>query len=226
LRALYNKAIKRRLIPRELYPFEEYKVSALRGEKNKRALTADDFKKIRDIDLSDNPPLLEAQRYFLFSFFARGMNFADLMLLKWTDIVGGRIHYTRSKTKGRFSIEVTDELQQLLDFFKAQNRNTDYVFPILLHHDLTAKQILERKHKVLARVNRKLKEIAKLAGVEEHLTSYVARHSFATILKKMGTSTDAISELMGHADVKITMTYLKGFDPDYLDKESRKLSML
>ena len=154
------------------------------------------------------------------------MNFADLMLLKWTDIVAGRIHYTRSKTKGKFSIEITDELQELLDIFKAQNRNTKYVFPILLHNDLTPKQIVERKHKVLARVNRKLKELAKLAGVEEHITSYVARHSFATILKKMGTSVEAISELMGHSDVQITMTYLKEFDTDFLDQESRKLSML
>ena len=226
LRALFNKAIKRKLIPRELYPFEHYKISALKVQKKKRALSIEDFKKIKELDLSENPPLMEAKNYFLFSFYCRGINFADMMTLKWTDIVDNRICYTRSKTKGEFDIEVTDELQHFLDFYKNQNRDSGYVFPILLHNDLTPKQILERRHKVLARVNKKLKEVAKLAGVEKHLTFYVARHSFATILKQLGTSTDAISELMGHTDVLTTMTYLKEFDSSLLDQESRKLSML
>ena len=226
LRALFNKAINRKLIPQELYPFKGYKISKLKAKKNKRALTIEDFKKIRDLDLSDNPNLIEAKHYFLFSFYTRGMNFIDMMKLKWSDITDGRIYYIRSKTKGEFSIEITDETQQILDYYKAQNRDTVYVFPILLNNDLTAKQILERKHKVLARINKKLKEIAKLAGVEKHLTSYVSRHSFATILKQIGTSTDVISELMGHSDVQVTMTYLKEFDTDFLDKESRKLSLL
>ena len=76
---------------------------------------------------------------------------------------------------------------------------------------------------MLSRYNRKLKEIGKICNVEKPLTSYIARHSFATILKQMGTSTDVISELMGHSDVQITMTYLKEFDNDVLDAENRKL---
>nr|WP_321221359.1 site-specific integrase [uncultured Psychroserpens sp.] len=223
LRALFNKAINRGLISQDLYPFKRYKISKLKLNKNKRALTIDEFKRIRDLDLSSHPHLQEAHNYFMFSFYTRGMNFIDLLKLKWTDIQNGRIHYTRSKTKGQFSIEIIKNVQEILNFYKAQNRDTDYVFPILLSNEMTPKQIDNRKHKVLQRVNFRLKEIGHLANVETKLTSYVARHSMATILKQMGTSTDIISEIMGHSDVQVTMTYLKEFDNDILDKENKKL---
>ncbi|NGF75788.1 site-specific integrase [Fluviicola sp. SGL-29] len=223
LRAILNKAISRKIINRDLYPFGEYKIARLKTNPNKRALSIEDFKKIREVDLSERPDLLEAYNYFMFSFYARGINFVDILKLKWSNIQDGRIYYTRSKTKGQFSIEITEKVQEILDYYKAQNRLTEYVFPILLRNDLTPKQIENRRHKVLSRFNRKLQEIAKIAGVEKRITSYVARHSFATILKQMGTSTDVISELMGHSDVQVTISYLKEFDNEVLDNENRKL---
>ena len=223
LRAIFNRAIGRKMISQEIYPFRDYKISKLKPVSNKRALSLEDFKRIRDLDLTENPYLIDTHNYFMFSFYARGMNFVDMMKLKWTDIQDGRIYYTRSKTKGKFSIEVTPKLQEMLDYYKSQNRPTEYVFPILLKSDLTPQQIAYRKHKVIGNCNRKLKEIAKLAKIEKRLTTYVARHSYATILKQMGTSTDVISELLGHSDVQVTMTYLKEFENDVLDKASRKL---
>ena len=223
VRALFNKAISRGIISQDLYPFKFYKISKLKSKKNKRALKINEFKKIKGLGLSKRPDLVEAHDYFLFSFYTRGMNFVDMMKLKWADIQGGRIRYTRSKTKGQFNIEITGKVQEILDYYKSQNRLTEYVFPILLDNDLTPQQIANRKHKVLSRYNKKLKEIRELAGIESPLTSYVARHSFATILKQKGASTDVISELMGHSDVQVTMTYLKEFDNEILDKENRKL---
>lgn len=223
LRALFNTAIRRKLINRDLYPFEEYKVSKLKAAKNKRALSMGDFVKFRDVDLSERPDLIEAYMYFMFSVYTRGMNFVDMMKLKWTDIKDGRIYYTRSKTKGHFDIEITEKVQEILDYYSSQNRTTSYVFPILLNDDLTPQQKQNRKHKVLARFNRKLKEIAKIAEIGKNLTSYVARHSYATLLKQKGATTDEISELLGHSDVQITMTYLKEFDNTVLDEANRKL---
>jgi len=223
LRALFNTSIRRKIINRELYPFGEYKISKLKTKKNKKALSVEDFKKFRDVNLSNHPCLIEAYNYSMFSFYTRGMNFIDMMFLKWSDIQDGRIYYTRSKTKGQFNIEVTEKVQEILDYYKSQNRPTQYVFPIILKEDLTLKQIAARKHKVLSRYNKKLKKISKIAGIEKDISSYTFRHSFATILKQIGTSTDVISELMGHTDVQITMTYLKEFDKEILDNENRKL---
>lgn len=221
-KALYNKARIRKLIPKEPYPFEDYNISKLKSNIPKRALTIDEFKKIRDVDLTNRPHLINAYNYFMFSIFTRGMNFKDLMLLKWSNIQNNRIYYTRSKTNGKFNIEIIENAERIVSFYRAQNRPTEYVFPILLHDKLTAKQIFYRKQKVLKAYNSGLKEIAKLAGVETKLTSYVARHSFATILKMQGTSVEKISEMMGHADVNITMSYLKEFSNEALDIENRK----
>lgn len=223
IRAIFNKAINRKIISQDIYPFKYYKVSKLKAKPNKRALTVEDFKKLKDVDLSQFPHLMEAYNYFMFSFYTRGMNFVDMMYLKKSHIVNDRIYYTRAKTKGRFNIEIVDKAQEIIDFYKDKTQNTSYVFPILLSDNMTPKQIEYRKHKVLGRYNRKLGEIAKIAGVESHVTSYVARHSFATILKKKGTSTDLISELMGHSNVQITMTYLKDFDDEELDRANRTL---
>lgn len=221
LRSLFNKARKRKLIPKEPYPFEDYKISKLKSESNKIAMDLKEFEKFKKVDLTAHPELQEAHNYFLFSIYARGINFQDMMHLKWSDIRNGRISYIRSKTKGKINLEIIPPAQRILDYYKAQNKSTQYVFPILLDDNLTHQQIANRKHKVLSRYNKKLKEIAKLAGIEKNLSSYVARHSFATILKMSGSSIEKISEMMGHSDVSITMAYLKEFSNEDLDKENR-----
>lgn len=226
LRALLNIAIKRKVMLKDNYPFHSYKISKLKQENNKISLSIDEFKKIKNVDLTKAPELLETYYFFMFSIYARGMNFADMAKLKWTDISNNRIYYKRSKTKHSFNLEITENIQDILDYFKKHKRNSGYVFPILFKDDLTPKQIANRKHKVLSRFNRDLKQLASLANIDKNLTSYVARHSFATILKNLGSSVEVISEMMGHSDVKITMNYLKDFENDILDNEMRKLENL
>jgi integrase/recombinase XerD len=222
LRAIFNKARKRKIIPKEPYPFDDYKVSKLKSNASKRALSIEEFKKIRDVGLENHPHLIESHNYFMFSIYTRGMNFKDMMHLKWSDIQYNRIHYIRSKTKGKFNLEIIGNAQSILNYYKAQNRPTEYVFPILLSENLTPQQLHNRKQKILKRYNLRLKEIAELVGVKTRLTTYVARHSFATILKMSGTPIEKISEMMGHADVGITMSYLKEFSNEDLDIENRK----
>lgn len=221
-RAVFNKARKRKIIPKEMYPFEDYKISKLKTEARKIALSIDEFKKIKNADLSNHPGLIEGYNYFMFSVYSRGMNFKDMMTLKWSDIQNNRIYYIRSKTKGKLNLEIIPALQEILDYYKAQNRQTDFVFPILLKEDLTPTQIENRHHKVLRRYNSKLKKIAEIVGINKLPTSYAARHSFATILKMSGTPIEKISEMMGHTDVSITISYLKEFSNEDLDKENRK----
>lgn len=223
LRALYNKAISRNIVSKESYPFTTYKVSKLKGKKNKKSLAVEEFRKIRDLDLTKYPELLEAYNYFMFSIYTRGMNFQDMMLLKWSNIQDGRIFYTRSKTKSQFNIDINIKVKEILNFYKSQNRQSEYIFPILLKDDLSPLQIANRKHKVISRYNSKLKKIGILAQIEKPLSSYVARHSFATLLKNSGTSIDKISEMMGHSNVEITMSYLKDFESEILDIENQKL---
>lgn len=223
LRLLMNIAIKRKVMNRKNYPFESYKISKLKADNNKRSLSIDNFKKFRDVDLSGNPDLIDSHNYFLFSIYARGMNFTDMAFLKWENIQHDRIFYKRSKTKHNFNIEINSKMKEILKYYKDQRRNTEYVFPILLSDNLTPKQIANRKHKVISKHNKNLKRIGELANIDTPITTYVARHSFATILKFSGTSVDKISELMGHSNVDITNSYLKDFENEDLDREVSKL---
>jgi len=214
LRALVNKAISRKLISKDLYSFDEYKISKLKPTLNKRALSIDEFKRIRDLDLTNYPHLVDAHNYFMFSFYARGINFVDMMKLRWPDIQDNKLYYIRSKTKGNFKMEVNERMQEILDYYKALERPTNYVFPILLRENLTSQQIEDRKEKVLKRINSRLITIAELAAVDKHITTYTARHSYATILKFKGVSVSEISESMGHKELGTTEIYLKSFDTE------------
>lgn len=217
IRALYNFAIERKIAKEQDYPFKIYKVSKLKGKNLKKALTLDEVLKIRDLDLNKYPSLTNTRNYFIFSFYTRGMNFADMMKLEWADTDHDKIYYTRSKTKGHFKIKILSPVREILDFYKEFSIGTKYVFPILLKNNLTPPQVENRKHKTLQRYNKELKEIATICGINKSISSYVARHSFANCLKQKGIATDIISESMGHQNLAVTQAYLKEFDNSVLD---------
>ena len=223
IRALFNDAVKKGVVDERYYPFKVYKVSKLKGKGIKKALTRDEMKLMESFDTSNYPHLIDTKNYMVFCYYMGGMNFVDMMKLRWDNIQLDRILYIRSKTKGRFSVKMLEPVKEVIAYYKNQNRCTDYVFPLLLKENLTPIQVENRKHKTLSRFNKELKEIAKIQGVEQNVTSYVIRHSFATNLKFAGISTDLIGESMGHADVSITQAYLKEFKDDIIDDAMAKL---
>lgn len=197
------------------YPFKHFKISKLKGKSIKKALNLEEVHHLQNLDLTNTPHLLNSRNYFIFSFYTRGMNFTDMMKLRWEDISGDRIHYTRAKTGGNFTIKIMVPTRAILDFYS--QTNSPYVFPLILRENLTPSQLNNRKRKTLKKFNKDLKELTVLAGINKPLTSYVARHSFANSLKQKGIGTDIISESMGHQDVKTTMAYLRELDTSVLD---------
>lgn len=223
IRALFNDAIKKGIVDEKYYPFKAYKVSKLKGKNIKKALTRDEMKLMESIDISKYPHLINAKNYMVFSYYMGGMNFVDMMKLKWSNIQENRILYIRSKTKGRFTVRMLEPVKDIIAYYKTQKRKTSYVFPILLKDNLTPLQIENRKLKTLKKFNKDLQEIARIQGVKQKVTSYVIRHSFATNLRHAGVSPDKIGVSMGHKDVGITMTYLKEFDNATIDDAMSKL---
>ena len=223
IRAVFNKAIARDIISADVYPFKNYKISKLKSKPAKRALDFTEIMEIVKMDISKYPHLLHSHKYFVFSFYTRGMNFADQINLKWSQINGDKIFYTRSKSKGNFNITILPPVRDILNYFKARSIGTKYVFPLLLQDNLTPLQIENRKHKTLSKYNKDLKEIASICNIDKTLTSYVARHSFANSLKQMGVATDVISESLGHQNLTITQAYLKELDSSVLDAASELL---
>lgn len=223
LRALYNKAIERNIIKDVNHPFKVYKISKLKGRGIKKALNYEQVTKIINFDVSKAPQLTDARNYFVFSFYTRGMNYTDMMVLKWKDIDATTISYIRNKTKGRFVITILPPVREILNFYRENALPTEYVFPILLKDGLTPAQIANRKKKTLAKYNRDLKEIAKICAINKSLSSYVARHSFANCLKQKGVATDVIGESLGHKDLTTTQVYLKELGSSVLDEAAALL---
>ena len=99
-----------------------------------------------------------------------------------------------------------------------------YLFPILnVEVHKTALQKQNRIHKILSKVNSNLKLIATQSGLDINLTTYVARHSFATVLKKSGVNIALISEALGHSDLATTQIYLDSFDNEQIDDAMKNL---
>jgi site-specific recombinase XerD len=218
IRALFNKAIERGIVKESLYPFKKYKISGLRGKGFKRALDFEEIMRIVNVDLSNHPHLVDTRYYFVFSFYTRGMNFADMMGLEWKDVEKNVIYYTRAKTKGNFSIAIMPPVREVLDYYRINGYGNKYVFPLLYRENYTPTQLADRKHKMLGIYNKNLKELATICEITKNVSSYVARHSFANCLKQKGIATDVISESLGHQNLTVTQAYLKELDTQVVDK--------
>lgn len=227
LRSLMGKAIQDGIMPESMNPFKTFKVSKFDLSTRKRAITKEDIHKIINLKISPEESLLyDSRNYFLFSYLGQGINFIDIALLRWKDIVNDRVNYVRSKTGKPINFKLLPQAQEILNYYHefTGSDKENYVFPILTKgkHD-TAVQINNRIHKILTKVNNSLKEIGKKAKVDTPITTYVARHSYATVLKHSGASITIIKEAMGHASEEITETYLKSFENGEIDEANLKL---
>lgn len=225
IRAIFNECIENDLIKLDTYPFKSYKIAKLKQNKKIRAITIEEIKAIAELDTIAHPKLKLSKDLFLFSYYTGGMNFKDLMLLKHSNIYNdNRLTYIRSKTNRLFDFKLIDRAKEIVEYYKKQSIGTEYVFPILLNDNLTPTQIANRRHKCITQFNKDLKTIGMICNIDFDLTSYVARHSFASNLKDKGVATDTISEAMGHQNIKITQTYLKRLENEVIDNAMDKIA--
>jgi len=213
LRALYNLAIEKEIVKSEYYPFKRYKVSKLYQNTVKRAISKDEIISIMNYDANGDFYTQLAINLFSFSYLLGGINFVDMAYLTTDNIIDGKLIYTRKKTGKLIQLPLHDKA---LSYVPPNKGNELYLFPILSSFHKTEQQKLNRTHKVIAKVNRKLKQIGNTVGLSIPLTTYVARHSYATVLKRSGVSTSIISESLGHSNEKITQVYLDSFENEQL----------
>lgn len=213
LRALYNRAIKQKLIGKDFYPFNDYSVKY--EKTRKRAITGVDLERVKAF-MPETVRQERAKEYFMLSFYLMGASFVDVAFLKVKNIIGGRIEYKRQKTGQLHSIHISPPLQVLLDKHLPEKEKEDFIFDVIKSKDPQKQWVNVRDE--LRRVNRSLKEIGIACGIESPLTSYVARHSYATIAKYKGVPTAVISEALGHTSEEVTQVYLDSFDKEVLDK--------
>lgn len=211
LRATYNRAVEKGLTVQK-HPFKH--VYTGMDKTRKRAISLKDIKRIKELDLSGKPHWELARDMFLFSFYTRGMSFIDMAYLKKSDLKNGILSYRRHKTGQQLHIRWESCMEKIVAKYAA-GCSGEYLLPIL---KLPSKKLRSQYKSTLFRINKYLKEIAKLCGIVTPLTMYVSRHSWASIAKSKNIPISVISEGMGHDSEETTRIYLASLDGSVIDK--------
>lgn len=221
-RTLWRNAMKGSLVSETHYPFKEFEFGKYNNPRTKkRAITSQQINLLASISIDpQKDTYINARNYFLFSFYCRGINFTDLASLKWENVKNNVLHYTRAKTKEEFIFSLHPKAGEIIEYYRNIEGNSDagYIFPILYKRHKTLQSIRDRKKKVLARINKNLKELAQRVGIEKELTTYVARHSYATVLRRNGFSNEDIGRSLGHDSGKTTKIYLEDIGDPMFDE--------
>ncbi|MCE9191219.1 site-specific integrase [Phocaeicola vulgatus] len=210
LRAVYNRAVEQELT-KDRKPFRTVFTGT---EKTlKRAILIGDIRRIKNLDLSLKPSLEFARDIFLFLFFCRGMSFIDAAFLKKTDIQNGILTYRRHKTGQVLHIKIIKPIKGLIDRYSS--KELPYLLPIVTRPNRDERKQYET---TLRRINNSLKLIADMVKLPIPLTTYVARHAWATIAKSKNVPINVISDALGHDSISTTQIYLAAIDTSVIDK--------
>ena len=227
IRSIFNDAIAEGIIKPEHYPFGRRKYQIPAGKNVKKALTKNEIKL-----LIEYQPKNDIEEYsldlWLFSYFANGMNFTDMARLTPDHIVDDFIVFIRSKTKRSnkskpvlIKVFINEGMQKILSKWNNTDAN-GYIFPIL-DKGLSPEKQVDKIELAIRSVNRHIRKISKKVGIQKKITTYTARHSFSTILKRSGASIEFISESLGHSSILTTRAYLDSFADEDKKKWSDKL---
>ena len=225
LRAAFNRAITAKIVSKEKNPFSEFKLSHLNSKTMKRALSKSDILKIMNADCHDKSELSQlAHDLFCFSYLCGGISLVDMANLTPENIIEGRLIYQRQKTHGSINLQLSDRALKIISKYSDYQKKAYYFFPILhCKRHITPMQKHNRVRKYCLHINHELKILAKELNITANVTTYVARHSFATILKKSGVNIGIISQALGHQDIKTTQIYLSKFDNEQVDEAMKNL---
>ncbi|MDR3340842.1 MAG: site-specific integrase [Candidatus Symbiothrix sp.] len=215
LRAIYNQAVRKGLTTQK-QPFSDIYTGV--DKTIKRAVGEEIITQLKNMDLSRQKELEVARDMFMFSFYMRGMSFVDMANLRISNVKNGYITYTRSKTKQVLTVKMEVCMEKIIARYKNQTVK-DYLLPIYNKDNYNHVSHLRTS-------NKRLKRISNLLALEKSISSYVARHSWASIAHQKGIAIEIISESMGHENETTTRIYLASLGQSVIDKANAKIIAL
>lgn len=227
IRATMNIAKQVGVIRESDYPFGRGKYQIKESSGKKKALNKKQLKAIAEY--SDGSMTTEFYRdLWLFIYFCNGLNVADLISLKFSDIQNGEISFIRKKTKDRtrdvkrIYAAITPEMYSIINKLGNDPKKSIYIFPFLKPGDSAWEH--EKKKKNLTKlINKRMKMIGEKLNLGK-ITTYVARHTYATVLRNEGVPISIISPMLGHSSVTTTEIYLADLESEYRAKNASLLS--
>ena len=216
MRAVYNKAVRQRLVEQS-HPFTEVYTGIDRTRK--RAVSESVISQLYKLKLAEGTPLALARDIFIFSYCTRGMAFVDIAYLKKDNIQNGVICYARRKTGQLLSVRIEPSIQRIIDRYSSAL--SPYVFPILTSTE--TKQAYEEYQVAINNHNRLLRRLSKMLPAGCKLTSYTSRHSWATAARNHNVPISVISAGMGHTSEQTTQIYLTMLENSVIDDANQGL---
>lgn len=217
LRTLHHKAVEvGQATPNDIFAH----VQTTNVRTAKRAISIKDIRNIEKLELQIGSSIDKARDLFLLSFYLRGMAFVDMAFLKKSDLKCGMVSYNRRKTHQNLNIEWIKPMQAIIDKYAEQTKDSPYMLPILTGKETSP---YTQYRKVEYNTNYNLKKIGKMIGLKIPLTTYVARHTWASIALHMNIPIATISEGMGHNSYKTTQIYLESIDVATINEANKRI---
>ena len=215
LRSVYNRAVKHNLTA----PNNPFDNVLTRNDKTiKRAVDEEVIVQIKKMDLTSHKELALSRDLFMFSFYMRGISFIDMANLRKSNVKNGYIIYSRSKTRQLLTVKMEPCMREIISRYEEQTTD-DYLLPVYTARNRdNASQL--RNH------NKRLKRISEMLGLEKSLSSYVSRHTWATLALRKGVPIEVISESMGHENETTTRIYLASLGQSVVDKANEEIIRL
>lgn len=218
LRSVYNKAVRCSLTE-QAFPFANVFTGTARTRK--RAVNEDVILRLLKLDVGYSKPLALSRDLFVFSYCTRGMSFVDISFLRKTDVADGFISYVRRKTGQQLSIRIEPCIERIIKQYEKDTAGSTYVFPIITASNPEAAY---RQYQIALNYhNRKLKILGQKIGEALPLSSYTARHTWATTARRHNVPISIISEGMGHSSEKTTQIYLASFENSVIDEANKSI---
>lgn len=224
LKAVYNRLVEDEYLSFDAKLFDDVytKVEA----QTKRSLTEEQMNTLLRTDFEKLPEDIQnALAYFLLMFLLRGMPFIDMAYIRKQDLKGNCITYCRHKTGKKMVVRIPKEASALFEKCRNKKADSGYLFPILDETAENDKKLYENYRQALRTFNRKLARMAALLLPGAGISSYTARHTWATLAFYSGIPIGIISKALGHSSIKVTETYLKPFENEKVDAANDELIM-
>mgnify|MGYP000466718956 CR=1 FL=1 len=223
-RAVYNRAVNSRMVIYTPHLFRSV-YTGTRADRKKSLETSDISYLVRQTEMSiqETNYLSQNQQtkvFFVLMFMLRGIPFVDLAYLHKRDLQGNVLSYRRRKTGRALTVMLTPEVMQLVRLVADRNMDSPYLFPILQSEEGSEAAYREYQS-ALRGFNRRLSTLKQSIGMKSALSTYAARHTWATMAYHCEIHPGIISEAMGHSSIAVTETYLKPFSNKKIDEANR-----
>lgn len=230
LRAIFNEAAENRIIKKEkCYPFGKRRYQIPTSRNIKKALRLQDVSKIYHYK-PECEQEAKAKDFWIFSYLANGINTKDIASLKFKNIEGEYLIFERAKTENTtrsnpksISVFISEDLTRIIDLWGNTDRSPDnYIFPVL-QPGITPLRQYELLELLIRFINEWMDKIRRKLKIEKRVSTYVARHTFSTVMKRSGVSTEFIQEALGHTDIRTTENYLDSFEKEVKKEYAARL---